>query len=80
VFFNFYRFLHFFSNSSTAQTGNPTYACHVPKDATWVKDVPFRGHNTQNFILDELCPKPSLFGRGIGISSLNVESNDFRTA
>jgi hypothetical protein len=40
----------------------------------------FGDFNTKNFYLKSFAPKPSLFGAGTGISSLNVQSNNFKTA
>jgi hypothetical protein len=39
--------------------------------------VPFVGHNNKKFYWG-LCPKHPHFGAGIGISSLSVESNNFK--
>ncbi len=70
-------FFPVFSNSPTAQTERRNYAYYIPKDVVWAKDVPFGGRNNKKLYLGELCPQNPLI---LGISSLNVQSNNFRTA
>jgi hypothetical protein len=54
---------------------------YISVDAVCSKDVPFGGFNTKNSFGRVFNPKKlPHFWAGIGISSLNVESNNFRTA
>jgi hypothetical protein len=46
----------------------------------WAKDVFFWSYDNENVYLRSYASKPPLFGAKIGISSLNVESNNFRAA
>ncbi len=76
---SFFLFLCF-SNSPTAQTERRTYAYYTPKDVVWAKDVPFGGRNNKKLYLGSYAPKTPILGAGIGISSLNVQSNNFSMA
>jgi hypothetical protein len=72
----------FLSNSPTAQTGRPTYACYISKDVFEPGMCLFpnlKNFNTKTFMWG-YTPKPPLLGAGIRISSLNVESNNIRMA
>jgi hypothetical protein len=75
------RFCVFFfsSNSPTAQTKGLTYAKYIPGDVVWAKDVPF-GISTWKMLTREVPQTAPLLVTGIGISGLNVESNNYRTA
>jgi hypothetical protein len=59
-----FHFSFLFSNSPTAQTERRTLAHYIPEDVVCAKDVPFGGHNNEDFYLGELCPKnPFIVGR-----------------
>jgi hypothetical protein len=70
----------FFCNSPTTQTERPTSAYYIQEDMVWAKDVLFEVHNAQNFYLGSYVPKTPSFVAGRGISSLNIESDNFNTA
>jgi hypothetical protein len=70
----------FSSNSPTAQTKRLTYAYFIPEDVVRAKDVLFGSHIRKISFRGIMPQKPADFGAGIGISSLNVESNNFRMA
>ncbi len=73
-------FLTLFSGTRTADAGRSTPTYYKSIDAVWPKDVPFGVSTQKNFIWGVIPEKPPRFGAGIGISSINVQSNNFRTA
>jgi hypothetical protein len=64
------------TRTADAEGSTPTFTISI--DAVWPKHVPFGGFNTKHFYLG-VIPENPLFGAGIGISNLNVGSDNLRT-